>query len=126
MSAARLAEMLATSIGARKLPSGRVMRAGDILILLRRRDRYYRLVLTALQQAGVRVAGADRMKLEEQIEIRDLLALGDVMLLPEDDLQLAALLKSPCSTSMKRRFQACAWPGPADASCAPDGTCRRA
>ena len=95
MSAARLAEMLATSIGTRKLPSGRVMRAGDILILLRRRDRYYRLVLTALQQAGVRVAGADRMKLEEQIEIRDLLALGDVMLLPEDDLQLAALLKSP-------------------------------
>lgn len=71
------------------------MRAGDVMILLRRRDRYYRLVLAALQQAGVRVAGADRMKLEEQIEIRDLLALGDVMLLPDDDLQLAALLKSP-------------------------------
>ena len=79
------------------------MRAGDVMILLRRRDRYYRLVLAALQQAGVRVAGADRMKLEDQIEIRDLLALGDVMLLPEDDLQLAALLKSPCSISMRRR-----------------------
>ena len=94
-SATRLAEMLASSIGTRRLPSGRVMRAGDVMILLRRRDRYYRLVLAALQQAGVRVAGADRMKLEDQIEIRDLLALGDVMLLPEDDLQLAALLKSP-------------------------------
>ena len=94
-SATWLAEMLASSIGTRRLPSGRVMRAGDVMILLRRRDRYFRLVLAALQQAGVRVAGADRMKLEDQIEIRDLLALGDVMLLPEDDLQLAALLKSP-------------------------------
>ena len=35
------------------------------------------------------------MTLEDQIEIQDLLALGDVMGLPEDDLQLAALLKSP-------------------------------
>ena len=33
--------------------------------------------------------------LENQIEILDLLALGDVCLLPEDDLQLAVLLKSP-------------------------------
>ena len=35
------------------------------------------------------------MTLEDQIEIQDLLALGDVMMLPEDDLQLAAVLKSP-------------------------------
>ena len=71
------------------------MRAGDIMILLRKRGRYYRLLLAALQRAGVPVAGADRMKLAEQIEIQDLLALGDVVLLPEDDLQLAAVLKSP-------------------------------
>ena len=76
-------------------PSGRVMRAGDVMVLLRSRGRYYRLLLAALQQAGIPVAGADRMKLEDQIEIQDLLALGDVMLLPEDDLQLAAVLKSP-------------------------------
>ena len=95
LSATRLAEQLAGWIGSRLLPSGRVMRAGDVMILLRKRGRYHRLVLAALQQAGIPVAGADRMKLEDQIEIRDLLALGDVMLLPEDDLQLAAVLKSP-------------------------------
>jgi ATP-dependent helicase/nuclease subunit A len=95
LSATRLAERLAGWIGTRLLPSGRVMRAGDVMILLRKRGRYHRLVLAALQQAGIPVAGADRMKLEDQIEIRDLLALGDVMLLPEDDLQLAAVLKSP-------------------------------
>ena len=95
LSATRLAEQLAGWIGTRRLPSGRVLRAGDVMILLRKRGRYHRLVLAALQQAGIPVAGADRMTLEEQIEIKDLLALGDVMLLPEDDLQLAAILKSP-------------------------------
>ena len=35
------------------------------------------------------------MTLNDQIEIQDLLALGDVMMLPENDLQLAAVLKSP-------------------------------
>ena len=95
LSAARLAETLASWVGKRKMPSGQVMRAGDILVLLRSRGHYHRLLLAALQQAGIPVAGADRMTLEDQIEIQDLLALGDVMGLPEDDLQLAALLKSP-------------------------------
>ena len=35
------------------------------------------------------------MQLAEQIEIQDLLALGDVMHLADDNLQLAAVLKSP-------------------------------
>jgi ATP-dependent helicase/nuclease subunit A len=35
------------------------------------------------------------MALKNQIEILDLLALADACLLPEDDLQLACLLKSP-------------------------------
>ena len=94
-SAAQLAERLSGWIGQRRLPSGRLMRAGDVMVLLRTRGRYHRLVLAALQQAGIPVAGADRMKLEDQIEIQDLLALGDVILLPEDDLQLAVVLKSP-------------------------------
>ena len=94
-SAARLAELLSGWIGQRRLPSGRLMRAGDVMVLLRSRGRYHRLLLAALQQAGIPVAGADRMKLEDQIEIQDLLALGDIMLLPEDDLQLASVLKSP-------------------------------
>ena len=68
---------------------------GDILILLRKRDRFSALLRAALQAAGLPVAGADRLTLNSQIEIQDLLALGDVCLLPEDDLQLAALLKSP-------------------------------
>ena len=68
---------------------------GHILILLHKRDRFSALLRAALQSVGLPVAGADRLTLTSQIEIQDMLALGDVCLLPEDDLQLAALLKSP-------------------------------
>jgi ATP-dependent helicase/nuclease subunit A len=43
----------------------------------------------------VRVAGVDRMVLTDQLAVMDLMALGDFLLLPEDDLTLATLLKSP-------------------------------
>ena len=39
-----------------------------------------------------------RMVLAEQIAVQDMLALADVLLLPEDDLSLAALLKSPLAS----------------------------
>ena len=88
-------ERVKSWIGNRRLPSGNLVGAGDILILLRKRGRFFELLLSALQIANVQVAGADRMQLAEQIEIQDLLALGDVMHLADDDLQLAAVLKSP-------------------------------
>ena len=94
-AADQLARRVKSWLGNRRLPSGNLVGAGDILILLRKRGRFFELLLSALQIANVPVAGADRMELAEQIEIQDLLALGDVMHLAEDDLQLAAVLKSP-------------------------------
>jgi ATP-dependent helicase/nuclease subunit A len=52
-------------------------------------------MIRALKQRGIAVAGADRMRLSEQIAVMDLMALGDFVLLPEDDLTLATVLKSP-------------------------------
>lgn len=101
MAANHLAQTLKSWIGKRSLPSSdngrasKTIMAGDILILLRKRDVFFEQVLVALQEQGVAVAGADRMRLVDQIEVQDLLALGDVALLPDDDLQLAAVLKSP-------------------------------
>jgi ATP-dependent helicase/nuclease subunit A len=43
----------------------------------------------------VPTAGADRIPVATHISVLDLLRLADVVLLPEDDLQLAACLKSP-------------------------------
>ncbi|WP_237215872.1 double-strand break repair helicase AddA [Falsiroseomonas oryziterrae] len=75
---------------------GRAIRPGDILVLVRRRTgSFVPRLLRALKERGVPVGGADRMRLAEQIAVQDLLALCDVLLLPEDDLQLAAVLKSP-------------------------------
>jgi ATP-dependent helicase/nuclease subunit A len=74
---------------------GRHITAGDVLVLVRSRGALFDNVIRELRQAGVPVAGADRMKLMEQIAVMDLLALGRFCLLPEDDLTLAALLKSP-------------------------------
>ena len=94
-SANQIATMIKGWIGIRKLADGRTMAARDIMILLRKRGSYFEQLLAALRRTGVAVAGADRMRLENQIEIQDLLALGDVITLPDDDLQLASVLKSP-------------------------------
>ena len=68
---------------------------GDILILVRKRDPFAAPMVRALKRLGIPVAGADRMTLTSQLAVQDLMALGDALLLPDDDLTLAALLKSP-------------------------------
>ena len=71
------------------------VQAGDILILLRRRSGLAAAIANALRQAQVPVAGLDRMQLTEALAVRDLMALGYVLLLPQGDLVLACVLKSP-------------------------------
>ena len=97
----RLAEEIAAQIkrwmdSGEMLPSlGRRVQPGDVMILVRRRNVFFEAMVQALKAAGVPVAGADRMKLAEQIAVLDLLALGAFCLLPEDDLTLATVLKGP-------------------------------
>jgi ATP-dependent helicase/nuclease subunit A len=74
---------------------GHSMRAQDFLVLVRKRGRIQDLIIRALKRRGVPVAGADRFTLVEHLAVRDLLALGAVLVLPEDDLSLACVLKSP-------------------------------
>ena len=73
----------------------RPIRPGDVLVLVSRRDTIQQLTIRALKGRGIPVAGADRLPLAEHIAVRDLIALGRAILLPEDDLNLACLLKSP-------------------------------
>ncbi|ATQ44765.1 double-strand break repair helicase AddA [Caulobacter mirabilis] len=68
---------------------------GDVLILVRRRRVLFEEIIRALKRAGVPVAGADRLTLSAHIAFDDLLALARFVLFPDDDLTLAALLKSP-------------------------------
>jgi ATP-dependent helicase/nuclease subunit A len=95
--ACRIAETIAAWLteGRRITALGRPVRPGDILILVRSRNDFFTSMLRELNRLRVPVAGADRVTLNEHIAIQDLLALGQFIVLPEDDHALACLLKSP-------------------------------
>jgi ATP-dependent helicase/nuclease subunit A len=88
----RLAARIAASAG-RWIVEG--ARAGDVLVLVRQRGALFEAIIRALKEANIEVAGADRLVLTEHIAVMDLMALVDALLLPEDDLALATVLKSP-------------------------------
>ena len=98
---ARLADRIARTVagwiedGELLESKGRPIRARDVMVLVRRRKGFVDELVRALRRRGVSVAGVDRMMLAEQIAVMDLIALGRFLLLPEDNLTLAALLKSP-------------------------------
>ena len=97
----RLARAIAATIarwlntGERLESRGRALRPGDVMVLVRRRDAFVGDLLRALKQRNVPVAGSDRLTLTEQLAVQDLVALGNFLLLPEDDLTLATVLKGP-------------------------------
>jgi ATP-dependent helicase/nuclease subunit A len=70
-------------------------RYGDVLILVRQRGELFEAIIRALKNQHVKVAGADRLVLTEHIAAMDLMALADALLLEEDDLALATVLRSP-------------------------------
>ncbi len=97
----RLARLIARRIArmiraGESLPArGRPIRAGDIMVLVRRRTSFVDALVRALKELDIPVAGVDRLVLTEHIAVMDLIALGRFLLLPEDDLTLATVLKSP-------------------------------
>jgi ATP-dependent helicase/nuclease subunit A len=95
--AARIADTISGWLrsGERLQSEDRPVRAGDVLILVRKRAPFAPAMVSALKTRGIGVAGSDRLVLADQIAVQDLIALGDVLTLPEDDLALAALIKSP-------------------------------
>jgi ATP-dependent helicase/nuclease subunit A len=78
-----------------KGPLSRPVKPGDILILVRRRTSFVDELIRALKTYRVPVAGIDRLWLLEGLGIQDLLKIGEFLLLPEDDLTLATVLKGP-------------------------------
>ena len=74
---------------------GRALRYGDVLVLVRQRGELFEAIIRALKNENVEVAGADRLMLTEHIAVMDLMVLADALLLPDDDLALATVLRSP-------------------------------
>lgn len=73
----------------------RIIQAGDILILTRRRNDFVSILIKTLRAKNISVAGIDRLKLLQHPAILDLIALSNFILFSEDDLSLAIILKSP-------------------------------
>ena len=73
----------------------RPITAGDFLVLVRGRTGLFEEIIRACKSGGLDIAGADVLKLGEELAVRDLLALLNFVALPEDDLALATALKSP-------------------------------
>jgi ATP-dependent helicase/nuclease subunit A len=75
---------------------GRPIRPGDVMILVRRRaPDFVPAMVRALKSLNVPVAGVDRMVLTRELAVMDLIALGRFLLLPDDDLTCATVLKTP-------------------------------
>ncbi len=100
-TSSRLAKMIAENIY-KKVQSkellvskNRPVRYRDFMVLVQRRNSFVEELVRACKNIGVNVAGADKIRLLEQIAVQDLLSLAKFVLLPEDDLTLAEVLKSP-------------------------------
>src|SRR5208282_635070 len=89
----RLAQRIARTV--RKMVDDGAAQCGDVLVLVRQRGELFEAIIRALKQAEVLVAGADRLMLTDHIAVMDLMSLADALLLPEDDLALATVLRSP-------------------------------
>ncbi|MEM6904327.1 MAG: UvrD-helicase domain-containing protein, partial [Pseudomonadota bacterium] len=110
-----LAEHLATEIArmiaeetlpARAGEAPRRVTPGDILVLVRKRDRLAQTLIQRLKSLGVPVAGADRLSLAGELAVKDLLALIKAVIQPLDELSLAAVLRSPlCDMDEEALFE---------------------
>jgi len=99
--AGHVADAIAAMIGTETIPDPgrdgerRKVQAGDVLILFRSRGPLFDLTIRACKARGIPVAGADRLTLMAELAVKDIAALLSFLATPEDDLSLAAALRSP-------------------------------
>lgn len=81
----------------------------DIMILLKNRtNNLGNLIAKNLQKEGILVNGNDKIDLVKNIIVQDLLSLAKFLLLKEDDLNLAEILKSPiCQLTEEELLELC-------------------
>ncbi len=67
----------------------------DFMVLVQRRSSIVNEFIRACKKNNVPITGADKLILSREIVVQDLISLGKFLLLPDDDLSLAEVLKSP-------------------------------
>lgn len=92
--------------------SRRKITPGDFLILVQRRSDLFSEIISACKSAGLEIAGADRLKLGGELAVKDVSALLQFISLQDDDLSLAAALKSPLFGWTEKQLYDLAQPRP--------------
>lgn len=90
-----IASLLASGTAIPDKGSPRPLHPGDVLILVQRRSDLFQEVIRACKARGLPIAGADRLKLGAELAVKDITALLSFLATSEDDLSLAAVLRSP-------------------------------
>ena len=88
--AKKIKQMIEASKG-----SKRPFRYKDFMVLVRHRNDFVQDFIRTCKSENINISGADKMVLSEQIAVQDMISLGKFLLLPQDDLSLAEVLKSP-------------------------------
>ncbi|XBG66748.1 exodeoxyribonuclease V subunit beta [Rickettsia sp. Oklahoma-10] len=78
-----------------KLSSSSSISEKDFMILVRKRDEFSNNLIKELSKAKLKTEISDRINLKDHLSIMDLMSVAKFVLLPDDDLNLACLLKSP-------------------------------
>lgn len=100
-SSKKLAQQIATFIHdeinlSRIVPAtSRQACPGDFMVLFRTRNEFTLEVINEIKKLALPVSGLDRIVLADDLLVKDLIAVAKYVLNPLDDLNLAALLKSP-------------------------------
>lgn len=73
----------------------RRIRADDFLILVQGRTPLFHAIISACKTHKLPIAGADRLRVGAELGVKDITALLKYLATPEDNLSLAAVLRSP-------------------------------
>ena len=90
-----ISQMIRERVPVGKAGARRAVQAGDILILLQRRKALFHHIVRECKARGLDLAGADRLKLSDDLAAQDLIAALTWAATPDDDLSLATVLRSP-------------------------------
>ena len=100
---AKLAHHIAEKIDALLGDPTQNITAGDILVLVRKRDASVPELSRALKRRQINVAGADRMVLPQQLAVADMLVALDIALNLSDDMAVAIFCAARWAALMKTR-----------------------
>lgn len=99
-SAIRLARKIADEIErlvghVRLEKENRYISYGDIMVLIPKRSQIADAIVRSCKRKGIPITGRDKFILQNELAVMDIMALLNFVLLPDDNLTLATLLRCP-------------------------------